>query len=199
VDAEAITAAALEVLDDLGLDRLSMRAVAGRLRVHVGGLYYYLPDKSALLRSVTNEVCRQALNEFETTAMPGSAADLCVCVRRVLLGHRDSARVLAAGPLSGSVGALALMSRLVGLLDPAVSPSFANVAGDTLMSYITGYVLQEQIQSNMQQLPALPAELATQFPLLFRGIGPTDDDVMFDVAIAAIITGFIEASGSSRR
>jgi TetR/AcrR family transcriptional regulator, tetracycline repressor protein len=188
VDAETITWAALEVLDDLGLDKLSMRAIADRLGVQVGGLYYYLPDKSALLRSMADELCHQALLEFETNGEGASATRLCACVRQVLRGRRDSARVLAAAPMNGSMGALALMNRLIGLLETGMRPAFANIAADTLMSYIGGFVLQEQIDTGTWDPPAPLDELRARFPLVFRG--SNDDEATFTTAIAAIFDGF---------
>jgi TetR/AcrR family transcriptional regulator, tetracycline repressor protein len=188
VDAETIRSAALDALDELGLDKLSMRAIADRLGVQVGGLYYYLPGKSALLRSMADELCRLALLEFDANGEDDSAPRLCAYVRQVLRGHRDSARVLAAGPLNGSIGALALMDRLIGLLEPDIRPAFANMAADTLMSYIGGFVLQEQIDAGTWDPPAPLDELRVRFPLVFRG--PSDDETTFATAIAAIIDGF---------
>ena len=63
MDAQIITNAALDVLDDVGLDKLSMRLVATRLGVQVGGLYYYVADKAALLRAMADELCQQVLSE----------------------------------------------------------------------------------------------------------------------------------------
>jgi TetR/AcrR family transcriptional regulator, tetracycline repressor protein len=188
VDVETITSAAMDVSDELGLDKLSMRAIAARLNVQVGGLYYYLPDKSALLRSMADKLCRQVLLEFDAEGDGGSAARMCALVRQVLRGHRDSARVLAAGPLNGSVDALALMDRLIGLLEPGLRPALANIAADTLLSYITGFVLQEQIAAGTWDPPAPLDELRVRFPLVFRGL--TDDETTFATAIAAIIDGF---------
>jgi len=192
MDARVITAAALDELDEAGLDKLSMRMVAARLGVQVGGLYYYLPDKSALLRSMADEICGHALSEFESRPAPGSGAaaagELCACVRAALHSRRDAARVLAASPLSGSMSALALMDRLIALLEPALPAGAAHVAADTLMAYVTGFVLQEQSAAEAP-FPMSPAELAARFPRVFRAVG-ADDDENFRAAMAAIVRGF---------
>jgi TetR/AcrR family transcriptional regulator, tetracycline repressor protein len=194
MDAAAITTAALDALDDVGLDKLSMRTVAARLGVQVGGLYYYLPDKSALLRSMANNICREALADFEATGTGGdwdaAARALCHSVRGAIRGRRDAARVLAAGPLHGSFEAMALMERLIGLLEHGIAPSLANDAADTLMSYVSGFVLQEQIQASDTGLPASIEELRARFPLVFRAAGG-DNERTFHAATAAIIDGFV--------
>jgi TetR/AcrR family transcriptional regulator, tetracycline repressor protein len=198
MDAAVITTAALDALDDVGLDKLSMRTVAARLGVQVGGLYYYLPDKSALLRSMANQICLQALADFEATGPAGewdaAARALCDSVRNAVRRRRDAARVLAAGPLNGSAEAMALMERLIGLLEHGVSPSLANDAADTLMSYVTGFVLQEQMQAFGSGLPASIEDLQARFPRVFRSAG-RDDERTFRAAITAIIDGFVHQRG----
>jgi TetR/AcrR family tetracycline transcriptional repressor len=206
VDAQIITGAALGVLDEVGLDKMSMRLVAARLGVQVGGLYYYVADKAALLRLMANELCDQMLSEFDArpaatfrsalapsrlaTTPPWAAAavGLCGSVRDVLKRHRDAARVLAVSPLNGSLSALALMERLIALLEPGITAESVNVAADTLMAYVTGFVLQEQ-SGVLGSFPISLEELAARFPRVFRPVS-TDDDQNFIDAAAAIISGF---------
>jgi TetR/AcrR family tetracycline transcriptional repressor len=205
MDAHIITGAALGVLDEVGLDKLSMRLVAARLGVQAGGLYYYVADKAAMLRHLADELCDQALGEFgaRPAGPAGGAADwagealaLCGCVRAVLNQHRDSARVLAASPLSGSLSALALMERLIAALEPGIAADRVNVAADTLMAYVTGFVLQEQ-SGIPDRFPLSLDELAARFPRIFRTVGGGDDRD-FTTAVIAIITGFRDQAGPRR-
>jgi TetR/AcrR family tetracycline transcriptional repressor len=191
VDVDIITGAALGVLDEVGLDKLSMRLVAARLGVQAGGLYYYVADKAAMLRHLADELCDQALAEFgarAATDWAGAALALCGCVRAVLNRHRDSARVLAASPLSGSLSALTLMERLIAALEPGIAADRVHVAADTLMAYVTGFVLQEQ-SGVPDRFPLTLDELAARFPRIFRTVG-ADDDRDFTTAVTAIIAGF---------
>jgi TetR/AcrR family tetracycline transcriptional repressor len=194
MDAATITGAALEALDEVGLDKLTMRTVAGRLGVQVGGLYYHLPDKSALLQAMANEICRQALADFESCLPPGAgwaaaARRLCEAVRTAALSRRDASRVLAAGPLNGSLEALALMERLIGLLDEGIEQALATDAADTLLSYVTGYVLQEQVQAGGAGFGVRLEELRERFPRVLRAAA-ADDDRTFTRGVTAIIAGF---------
>jgi hypothetical protein len=113
---------------------------------------------------------------------------LCGCVRSVLNRHRDSARVLAASPLNGSLSALALMDRLITALEPGLAADRVNVAADTLMAYVTGFVLQEQ-SGEPARFPLTLDELTARFPRIFRTVGG-DDDCEFATAVTAIIAGF---------
>ena len=49
---ERIIAAALEIVDDGGLEALTMRALGQRLHVEAMALYHYFPSKAALLEAV---------------------------------------------------------------------------------------------------------------------------------------------------
>jgi TetR/AcrR family tetracycline transcriptional repressor len=211
MDARIITAAALDVLDEVGLDKLSMRLVATRLGVQAGGLYYYVADKAALLRGVADELCQQVLSQAASgraaagperpgaPELPGwarEAADLCRVLRSVLNQHQDSARVLAASPLQGSLSALVLMDRLIAILEGGVTLELAGVAADALLAYVTGFVLQEQAGAP-QQFPLTEQELAERFPRVLRA-ADRDDDETFAIAVAAIIAGFADRAPRSR-
>lgn len=49
IDREAIVAAAIEVLDEIGLDGLSMRRVASKLGTGAASLYWHVADKDQLI------------------------------------------------------------------------------------------------------------------------------------------------------
>jgi TetR/AcrR family tetracycline transcriptional repressor len=198
MDARIITGAALAALDEVGLDKLSMRLVAARLGVQVGGLYYYVADKAALLRHVADELCDQIMTSSPGRAGPagrreGDALELCQQMRAVLNRHRDSARVLAASPLNGSLSALALMERLIAILEPGVGTERAHIAADTLLAYVTGFVLGEQ-SGTPARFPLTLEELAARFPRVLRSAGG-DDDAQFTMALTAIMAGFGAQAG----
>ena len=51
-----LVAGALDVARDLGADRMTMKDVATRLDVGTMSLYYYVPDKAALLAHMVGEL-----------------------------------------------------------------------------------------------------------------------------------------------
>jgi TetR/AcrR family tetracycline transcriptional repressor len=191
MDAATITDAALETMAEVGLDRLTMRAVAARLGVHVGGLYYYLPDKTTLLRSMADQICLQIMDALAPTGdWRLDALDLCHATRRTLLERRDATRVFAQSPVVASVGALGLIERLLELLATGIKPDRVATAGDTLLSYVTGFTLQEQIGTDIQPLdPRLIANGPALFPRIFAAFG-CDPEVTFATALQAILAGF---------
>jgi len=191
MDAATITAAALDTMAEVGLDRLTMRAVAAQLGVHVGGLYYYLPDKTTLLRSMADQICLQIMDAVVPTGdWRVDALDLCHATRRILLERRDATRVFAQSPVVASSGALALIERLLELLATGIEPDRVNVAADTLLSYVTGFTLQEQIGTDIHPLdPRLIANGQALFPRVFASFG-CDPEVTFTDALQTILAGF---------
>lgn len=55
---------AIRLLEEEGLERLSMRKLASRLGVQAPTLYYYIPDKSALLNEVLSVLFQRCLDRM---------------------------------------------------------------------------------------------------------------------------------------
>ena len=56
VDRDRIAATAMDIINEVGVDKLTMRAVAGRLDVSAMALYHHVEDKDELLRLVGDQV-----------------------------------------------------------------------------------------------------------------------------------------------
>jgi TetR/AcrR family tetracycline transcriptional repressor len=95
LDRPAVVRAALELLDEVGLDALTMRALAGRLGVKAASLYRHVRDKEELLVLLADEV--SGTIPLVTPQGPWKArlSELAHAVRRGLGARRDAARLLA--------------------------------------------------------------------------------------------------------
>jgi TetR/AcrR family tetracycline transcriptional repressor len=86
--------AALELLDEEGLEGLTMRTLAERLGVRAASLYWYIRDKDQLLallaEAILAEVPEPAPDRPWRVQLETFAADY----RRVLHSHRDAARIV---------------------------------------------------------------------------------------------------------
>jgi AcrR family transcriptional regulator len=56
VDRQRIAATAREMIDEVGVEKVTMRAVAGRLGVSAMALYHHVEDKDELLRLVGDDI-----------------------------------------------------------------------------------------------------------------------------------------------
>src|SRR5215217_6285359 len=139
---EEVVGAALELLDEDGLDGLTTRRLAGRLGVRVGALYWHVESKQELLAAVAD--------------------------------------------------------RFIGILREAgFSLEVAAYGWDTIASFVTGFVLQEQSAPfGPGSIPEEPERLAEivnpeRFPNLseWLSLGPHDPDGYFDAKLGLIIGG----------
>ncbi len=101
LDQGQVVRAALALLDEVGLDELTMRRLAERLGVKAASLYRHVRDKDELLVLLGDEIS----GEIPLTPPSGSwreqLTEVAWNVRRGLLAHRDAARLLAATPPFG--------------------------------------------------------------------------------------------------
>lgn len=199
---ERIVDAGMAVFAEVGYQNLSMRQVAERLDTHAGSLYYHVRGKDELLNLMADRVCRRAYDAGTEAlaALPPAAtwqdhiAAQAAALRLSIKQHPGGAQLLAESPGTLSTGALSLMERLLRtLLDAGLPADHCAVAADTLLSHVTGFVLQEQNQ------PATPpavtaeryAELCERFPLLMSPSMPRlSQDEKFTRSVGLLCTGF---------
>lgn len=139
---EQVVRAALELLDEVGLAGLSMRGLADRLGVKAASLYWHLRDKEQLLDLLSEAI-------FDEVPEPGDgpwrpALDTFAHgYRRVLLAHRDAARMVAG--LRRSPAALARFGRLTARLEAAGFPAAEADAAAVLLVglYVPAFVADE--------------------------------------------------------
>ncbi|HTS96135.1 MAG TPA: TetR/AcrR family transcriptional regulator C-terminal domain-containing protein [Streptosporangiaceae bacterium] len=100
----AIVQAALDLLDEAGMDGLTVRALASRLGVQAPALYWHVRGKQALLDEMATVIWRRIGD-----VMAGLPADLpwremmagyAAAVRAELLGHRDGAKAFSGTTLT---------------------------------------------------------------------------------------------------
>ena len=95
LDQGHVVSAALALLDEVGLDELTMRRLAERLGVKAASLYRHVRDKDELLALLGDEIC----GEIPIVRASGTWREQLIAtagnVRKGLLAHRDAARLLA--------------------------------------------------------------------------------------------------------
>ncbi len=86
---------ALGVLDESGLDALTMRRLAADLGVQPGALYHHFASKDALLAALAEEVLRRGSRPAEVVAWDAELLLLCLGLRDAMRRHRDGALLIA--------------------------------------------------------------------------------------------------------
>ncbi|GAA4632846.1 TetR/AcrR family transcriptional regulator C-terminal domain-containing protein [Actinoallomurus vinaceus] len=195
---ERIVDAGMATYAEVGYHGLSMRQVAERLGAHAGSLYYHVRNKNDLLTMMADRVCRQAYDAGTAalTALPPESTwqdeieAQATALRRVIGEHAGGAILLAESPKMLSPGAMSIMERLLRtLLKAGVPIDHRIVAADTLLSHVTGFVLQEQATF---ETPAVTqetyADLLTRFPHVFEEAPRLSQDEKFRHSVRLLCT-----------
>ena len=95
---------ALALLDEVGLDALTMRRLAESLGVQAGAIYWHFTDKQALLDAMIDAMLAGLLEPPLTGAWDAQLAELSRRLAAAMLRRRDGARLatqaLRPGPNS---------------------------------------------------------------------------------------------------
>ncbi|MBA8931442.1 TetR/AcrR family tetracycline transcriptional repressor [Kutzneria viridogrisea] len=148
---DEVLQAALDLLDEVGLDALTTRRLAERLGVRPGALYRHFDSKRALLEAMVQHL----LTSAPETQVAGDWAQQVRAVagagRAAMLTRRDGARLLVSH-LAPSEAARAGWERFVGVLRGAgLDEPGALLAADTVFSYVNGFTIEEQTRDGFPQ------------------------------------------------
>lgn len=125
----AILQATLQVLDELGSERLTTTRVAEVAGVSVGTLYQYFPNREALLNALLADHIEAAVIALETAAVASAGLPIDEAARRVVGAFlaEKARRVEAARIMNKAFGVGMLDHRP--LLRPAAERAHRAVAG----------------------------------------------------------------------
>jgi TetR/AcrR family transcriptional regulator, tetracycline repressor protein len=213
LDQRQIVQAALSLLDEVGFDGLTMRNLAKKLGIKAASLYWHVSGKQDLLSLLAEEICAPMQEPDRTLPWRNQLEVLANEFRRVLLAHRDAARVLASsGAPSGPKRLRLTEIGLRTLLDAGFSHKDAAYAGFLLNDYVVMSVLEEtqfanaaaqrtsedpssDVQNWMEALP--PKEYPSMIALADYLIEP-DGDERFRFGIEILRSG-LETRLASRK
>jgi len=151
LDQRKIVQAALSLLDEVGLDGLTMRSLAKKLGIKAASLYWHVHSKQDLLSLMADEICAPMHKPDRTLPWRNQLEILGNEYRRVLLAHRDAARVLANSGAPSGPNRLRLTEIVLSiLLDAGFDQQDAVYAGFLLNEYVTMFVSGETQYENTE-------------------------------------------------
>jgi TetR/AcrR family transcriptional regulator, tetracycline repressor protein len=182
---------ALELLDEVGLDALTTRAVTSRLGVQPGALYWHVRNKRELLTAVAERIMDEVYDTPSTAEdWAVGVVDFAHAMRAALLRHRDGARLIATHTPLGPAALRTAEAGLAALRAAGIPLALAARFGDTIASYVTGFVLQEQAAEPAGS--GFEAPDPAEFPHLMEWAAtesPPDRDAAFDTGVSLIVAG----------
>ncbi|MFR0357683.1 TetR/AcrR family transcriptional regulator C-terminal domain-containing protein [Streptomyces sediminimaris] len=206
LDRRRVADTALRLLNEVGLDGLTLRAIARELDVKAPALYWHFRDKQALLDEMATEIHRRMAAGTELDPADTWQERLLKAnrgLRTALLGYRDGAKVFSGTRFTGTDHAPALEADLRLLSSAGFTLAQAVDAGRTANSFTIGFVIEEQ---GMRPSPEAARERLdigertrrmTDFPLaaaageLLFG----DYDRQFEEGLALVVTGIATRYG----
>src|SRR5262249_8085417 len=93
-----VVATALDLVQQEGLDALTMRALADRLHVKAASLYWHVRDRDELLELLAAALLAEVQPPGTRGGWRAEALAVCTALERVTARRRDAARVLLAVP-----------------------------------------------------------------------------------------------------
>ncbi|HEX6685822.1 MAG TPA: TetR/AcrR family transcriptional regulator C-terminal domain-containing protein, partial [Candidatus Limnocylindrales bacterium] len=147
LDRPRIVAEAVALLDEGGLDGVTLRRLAQRLGVQAPTLYWHIRNKARLINELGEAILADQLAS-PTPAQDGQPwhdwlIGLAQRLRRAMLAHPDGARVVSAAHLSMTMAAVSelAMSTLVERGPPLHRARLTVLA---VQHFTIGHVLAEQ-------------------------------------------------------
>jgi TetR/AcrR family tetracycline transcriptional repressor len=196
VTRDEIVAAALALLDETGLEGLTLRRLAERLGIRAPTLYWHVRDKRELLDLLSGAIMEQALAGWREP-LPGQAwwdwlAGRARAMRAALLAHRDSALMLA-GNRPTRPNLPGIERQLEVMTEAGFGPADALLGLLALNAYVIGEALDTQAEAGRTdpQAGAPPADVAV--PLILAAVGALEpfgsSDQRFEYGLNLMITG----------
>ena len=135
---ERIRQAALEIIDSLGLEELSMRRLAEQLGVRAASLYNHVSNKDELLHDIANELTAQVdVSGFEDDWATGLIT-WARSYRAALAAHPNLVPFLAYGPARREAALRHADAVHGGLVRAAWPPRYATMIGASAKYLVVG-------------------------------------------------------------
>jgi TetR/AcrR family tetracycline transcriptional repressor len=149
ISRETITEAALAILQMNGLSHVTMRNVAGELKVKAPALYWYIKNKQELLQLLAEHISSQIEFPVRMKEWEEEIILLSLEIRRALLSVPDGAEIMM-NTLPISNKRLYLIDKTLEIFHRAKFPEHKIFLSVTLINtYVTSFVLDEHKQQNL--------------------------------------------------
>ncbi|MEU0838411.1 TetR/AcrR family transcriptional regulator C-terminal domain-containing protein [Streptomyces sp. NPDC005962] len=210
LDRDQVVEAALRLLNEVGLEGLTLRRIAKELNVQAPALYWHFKNKQALLDEMATAMFRRLAEgapQLDGATWQEHLIASQRTLRRALLGYRDGAKVFSGTRFTGTPHAAPMEAQLRAFVDAGFTPGAAARASFLAYTFTLGFVIEEQA------VEPLPGERAPGYDVAERTalIGPDypltaavgadlfeDYEARFEEALRTIVAGIEATLGPAR-
>jgi len=175
--------AALDLLDEGGLNNLSLRKLAQRLDIKAPALYWHFSSKESLVDYMAEAILRTEFTDLTPRADDTRWQDwllaTCSKLRKAMQSRRDGARVVAGAHLYPAVSLMKIFEiSIESLTSAGVEERRADLIVSTAVQYTFGRVIEEQSSPSIEEIKNIDtATIKDRFPYFARGIDRMVDDI----------------------
>jgi AcrR family transcriptional regulator len=202
-----IVAAAMELIDETGLEGHTMRALGARLGVDASTIYYHLRNKSALYGLIVDEVMSGL--DLSSDDPARSIEDRLVTAawqyRRALLVHPRALPLVGVRSMRSRAQLRGIEILLGIFLDAGLSPTEAMIGIDAVGQTVIGmtsvyaaHLTGSEYHNDAEPFAELPSE---QFPNVTRLLTEGEYlgfDAEFEATIRALVVGLLANAAAGR-
>lgn len=195
LDRDIVVRTTLDLLNEVGVDGLTTRRLAERLKVQQPALYWHFPNKRALLDALAEAMLAE--NHDRATPEPGEdwrvfLRDNARSFRNALLAYRDGARI-HAGTRPSAPQSTAVEAQIRLLCEAGFDPKDAARALAAISHYVVGAVIEEQASvadtTERDDAGANSSGPSSFLQGLFREVERDGAGAAFDYGLESFIAG----------
>ena len=181
---ERVLDAALALVDDEGLDALSMRRVGAALGVEAMSLYHHVPSKAALLDGVHERVLLSVEEPPRSSSWRAYARHQALALQAALLRHPHAVPLFATRPAATPASIERLGRHLEVLERAGFTPARAIMLVQLTLQLVVGHVM-------WVTAPPAPVDYARAPAAVRRAArAPYDPDEELRRGLDALLAGF---------
>ena len=201
ITSDLIARTALRMLNDVGLDGLTMRLLAKELGVQAPTLYWHVKNKQELLDAMADLMSAEVADGLEAPAQGVSwqewCAELARRMRRTMLRYRDGARVSAGAYSTNPALSRMIELTLRTLQDAGFPVAEAARAFPAVLHYTVGFTIEQQARTGASYDGANPYAAGPvvdpeRHPLaasVADELYAVDSDAGFEYGLKLVLTG----------
>lgn len=148
VNREMVIRAGLELLNEVGLEQVTLRLLAQRLNIQAATLYWHFKSKEELLDEMATlvlaEGAQRLIPKKESAEWSVWVSSFGTGLRKTLLAYRDGARMISGTRLTDTVYMRTAERIAAKLVDDGFTIRQGAVLLSTIYNYTLSFVMEEQ-------------------------------------------------------